>query len=517
MIRERSKQEKRIDELRAIEEAYGSAVAYLIERARYDYLAFYTLFGLRPEARKTLGAMHQYLCGLVQDVFDGVEGKRQTSSAPPQHGKSDVLVRMAIPWLMGARPGIQIGLAAYDYALVEELSMSGQSVVEHPWYRLVFPDTVSGVDWDREPRASSLDPKMKRIVNWGTRQGSRVRAVSFGKKLVGRRVDWFLGDDIYPGREEVERTVIREKVKRWFFADCMTRLSPGATVWLVGTRWHPQDLQGYLHSDEYRERLIAAGVEEELYNQTNLPAIADPAVAEPDPLGRRAGEPLAPELGRTEKFLRGARDGGMPSYEWDSQYQGNPRTAGSGQVDVTLFSYVDDINDIPSDAVWTRGWDLAAKAQQRHDYSVGAKCAWHEETQTLYIADIWRKRLPWPKLKQRIAGLAKVEATSDKRPILKIGVEAVAGFEHSYQDLRELLLGKVRVERRNPRGKDKLVRALPWFNKVEAGNVVLVRGKWNKEFLSELEVFPDGDHDDQIDGVTIAHEVLCRKLKIRRA
>jgi phage terminase large subunit-like protein len=31
------------------------------------------------------------------------------------------------------------------------------------------------------------------------------------------------------------------------------------------------------------------------------------------------------------------------------------------------------------------------------------------------------------------------------------------------------------------------------------GNVLLVLGAWKKDFLDELEVFPLGTHDDQVD------------------
>ena len=84
---------------------------------------------------------------------------------------------------MGRWPRFQIGLACYDYGLVEEISSEAKSYVEHPWYHLVFPGT-------------KLDQRINRIVNWGLNTGSRVRAVSGGRKLTGRRVDLFLGDDL---------------------------------------------------------------------------------------------------------------------------------------------------------------------------------------------------------------------------------------------------------------------------------------------------------------------------------
>lgn len=477
---------------------------FLVEEARTNYLAFYTLMALRPDARKVLGEFHISLCKLVQAVHDGEKVGRQTTSGPPQHGKSEVLVRFAIPWLMGVRPGVQIGLAAYDFALVEELSMAGQEIITHPWYRLVFPK-------------AGIDPKLRRIVNWGTVQGSRVRAVSFGKAIVGRRVDWFIGDDLYKSRADVESKTIRRKVEKWFFSDCFSRISPNAVIWLLGTRWHPEDLQGYLQGDDYRKRMEAAGQTAQIYEHTNYTAVCETTEKEPvDPLGREEGEVLCPELGRDHDFLDGVKEV-QPPYEWSSQYQGRPKTSSSGQVDLSRLRYLDREGQIPKRAVFARGWDLAAKAKEQSDYSAGAKCAWDRKTGTFYIVDMWRKKLPWPKLKKRIVGIGMTEVAQEDYPVHKIGVEAVAGFEHSYQDLKELLSGRVRVERRNPRGKDKLVRAMPWFNKVEVRKVVLIRGEWNNDFLSELESFPMSDNDDQIDAVTIAHEVLTKGLKIKYA
>jgi len=42
------------------------------------------------------------------------------------------------------------------------------------------------------------------------------------------------------------------------------------------------------------------------------------------------------------------------------------------------------------------------------------------------------------------------------------------------------------------------------------GNVQLVRGLWNAEFLRVLENFPAGKHDDEVDALSGAHETLVR-------
>ena len=60
----------------------------------------------------------------------------------------------------------------------------------------------------------------------------------------------------------------------------------------------------------------------------------------------------------------------------------------------------------------------------------------------------------------------------------------------------------------------KIVRANPFAAQCEVGNVKLIAGPWNAEYLSELCAFPDGPHDDQCDAsagafaklATVQHE-----------
>lgn len=60
-----------------------------------------------------------------------------------------------------------------------------------------------------------------------------------------------------------------------------------------------------------------------------------------------------------------------------------------------------------------------------------------------------------------------------------------------------------------PATKDKVTRAKPFSSQAEAGNVYLVKGPWNDEYMDELESFPDGKHDDQVDASSGAFNDLC--------
>lgn len=62
--------------------------------------------------------------------------------------------------------------------------------------------------------------------------------------------------------------------------------------------------------------------------------------------------------------------------------------------------------------------------------------------------------------------------------------------------------------RSEPATRSKLVYANPLSAQAEAGNVKIMRGDWNGEFLAELEAFPDGPHDDYVDGASLAYRKL---------
>ncbi len=63
------------------------------------------------------------------------------------------------------------------------------------------------------------------------------------------------------------------------------------------------------------------------------------------------------------------------------------------------------------------------------------------------------------------------------------------------------------VRSRRPTG-DKVTRASPYSSQVQGGNVALVRASWNLEYVTELEEFNEGTHDDQVDASSDAFNEL---------
>lgn len=471
---------------------FGTVYRRLLRSAETDFLAFlHVTEPQNDESSYVIGDLHEFLARQIQAVYDGHAPPNQSTSVPPQHGKSQLLAVRCTAWLMGRQPGISVALTGFSGTLLKGFLREIKRIMESPAYRRIFPriEPVFGLDTAMEVEFSN---------------GSSIICKSAGSKLTGRRVDWLVIDDAHAGRAEAESPLQRRRVIEWFFGDCITRLSEGAKIMLIGTRWHPNDLIGYLTGEEYVEQLSAQGQIKKKFNAITIRAVSN---GFNDPLGRAEGLPLFPEQ-RSLDFLMGQK-AQLPGYEWASQYDGDPSTASTGQIDFSKIRYCLP-DEIPEALTLTRGWDLAITEKQTADFTAGALCGW--DGHTFYVLDIIRRQWSWAKMRNLIIQLAHVDLAN--MGVSRIAIEGVSGFDAVYSDVRQELLGEVKVTKRNPAKGGKLLRAQPWFNLIEGSRFVLVRGKWNKDFLTELAAFPDpAVHDDQVDSVSISYAELTVKPK----
>lgn len=98
---------------------------------------------------------------------------------------------------------------------------------------------------------------------------------------------------------------------------------------------------------------------------------------------------------------------------------------------------------------------------------------------------------------------------SQDGPEVEVGLEVDPGqagkMEAGYL-ARQLAGYRVRLM---PKTINKEVWAKPLSAQAEAGNVKLVRGAWNDSFLRELEAFPEGGHDDDVDSASGAFHMVA--------
>lgn len=199
---------------------------------------------------------------------------------------------------------------------------------------------------------------------WRLPNKSELKFTGIGGKLTGEPVDSLLTiDDPIKDRAEADSAVMRQKALDWYGTVALTRCHPRASRLVVATRWHPDDIIGYL-----------AGLDDE-FEVINLPAINDGT----DPR-RELGEPLWPSQ-RPLPFLENIRDGGeLSEHDWCSLYMGQPRPRGS-----TVFGEPAYYDELPKAFRTVYGVDLAYTEKTYADFSVcvrlfvaGNTCYVHE-------------------------------------------------------------------------------------------------------------------------------------------
>lgn len=168
------------------------------------------------------------------------------------------------------------------------------------------------------------------------------------------------------------------------------------------------------------------------------------------------------------------------------------------------------VDAIPAGCTYVRYWDRASTevpegvelSGKDPDYTVGLLLA-KSPRGVFFVVDVIRFR----KSPLKVEAAVKNTAGQDG-PRCMIGIEqdpGQAGVADAQNYVRLLSGYNVRIVKPS---QDKVTRALPVSAQVEAGNVKLLRGEWNDDFLTEVQNFPDDKHDDQVDTLSGAFNLL---------
>lgn len=156
-----------------------------------------------------------------------------------------------------------------------------------------------------------------------------------------------------------------------------------------------------------------------------------------------------------------------------------------------------------------RCWDRAATAVNENtpshldpDYTVGLLMGKLKDGRFI-VLDIIRERLSSFNVEKLTLNTAKQDGINVKIKIFQDPGSAGVYESDSYMRL----LAGFDVEREKII-KDKVTSAKPVSAQAEAGNILVLKAKWNEEFFTELENFPEVKHDDQVDAFSGAFNCL---------
>ena len=164
------------------------------------------------------------------------------------------------------------------------------------------------------------------------------------------------------------------------------------------------------------------------------------------------------------------------------------------------------VDAVPVDAKRARFWDFAATAKKLTsddpDYTAGIKLAVKDGT--YYVEHVTRQRLEPADLERLVLQTAQADGT-----MAAVGLEqepGASGKAMAASYVRMLAGWNVKA---SPATGDKVSRAMPWLAQAQAGNIKILRASWNEAWLDEVEAFPVGAHDDQVDATSGAFNMLA--------
>lgn len=428
---------------------------------------------------------------------------------PPRMAKSTFCTIFFPAYFMARDPSRFIMSCSYNSQLATDFGRNVRDVVEDPRMTQVFPD----LKLSSESRAADV---------WATEDRGKYFAVGIGGTTSGRPANLLILDDPIKARDDAESMTQRNKTWNYYTSALNMRLQPDnhgrppKTV-VVLTRWHPDDVAGRLmRSEDWKEgrwkHINFQGIQtiqSKPIPVNKLPK--DHPSYNPGPLNQLTESKrtyteetevsIWPERFPLDVLQRRRR---LNPREFASLYQQQPYIEGGNLIKSEWWQYY------PADlrperfAALVIACDTAFKKTELSDYSV-AVTAGMDRTGDIYIIDVMRGRYEFPELKQR---LIQLNNKWRGRGLRSIYVEDKASGQSILQELKRQsgmsVIGYKTVH-------DKVARLNAVLPLIEGGRVFMPEtAPWLDTFMEEAISFPGGSHDDQVDALTIALDVLSK-------
>ena len=380
-------------------------------------------------------------------------------SMPPRHGKSEYCSKYLPSWFLGSFPDRRVILTSYEATFAASWGRKSRNLLEehgHLFGRKVATSPSAADQWDIQGHSGGM-------VTAGA-----------GGAITGKGAHLAIIDDPIKNSEEAASQTIRDKIWEWYQSTLYTRLEPDAVLIVIQTRWNEDDLCGRLINE--------ANSGGERWRILELPAINDDGAA------------LWPERYSIADLNRIKRSVG--AYHWEALYQQRPSPREGNLFKVNRLNFCDVE---PVGLKMSRAWDLAS-TEGDGDYTAGVRIGKDAEGR-IFVCHVKRGQWATDERDREIRLTAEEDGfkcrqrmPQDPGQAGKSQVPHLARLLHGFPLHFQTVSG------------DKVTRADPFSSQVNAGNVWLVRGDWNRDYIEELRQFDRGKHDDMVDASSDAYD-----------
>ena len=388
---------------------------------------------------------------------------------PPRHGKSILTSEFFPAWYMGRNPDKYIICSTYAQDLADDFGRKVRNQLQDKRYTDIFPDAELSTD----------SSSMRRF---NTTKGGVYYAVGAGSAITGRGAHLLLIDDPIKGREEADSAAMRKNLLDWYRATAYTRLMPNGSVILIQTRWHEDDLAGWILKETGHEG----------WDVIEFPAILNERAA--NMLDLDEGDPLWKESYPIERLEEIKKTIG--TREWSSLYAQKPSVEEGNIIKRWWWKTWTRENPPEMDYI-LQSWDTAYTVTETSDYS--ACTTWGvfsgEGGYNLFLIDSFREKLTFPELKNQA-----IHLYNELQPDLVL-VEAKAS---GWSLVQELMRTGIPITPFNPKKMDKLARVHSVAPLFEGGRIWAPDTDESADVMNQFAMFPNTKHDDLVDSTTQA-------------
>jgi predicted phage terminase large subunit-like protein len=454
-------------------------------RARSDFLTFVKIFAPTLVSDFQMGRHIELLCQKLQGVVDG-NVKRLMVFLPPRSSKSVICSKLFPAWYIGNNGNHEIMSLSHSEQLASDFGRTVRDVVGTARFQRIFKDI-------------SLRSDVKAAGKWKTNKNGSYYAAGVRSQVAGRGAHVALLDDVMSEEDAISEAG-RRYIKEWWPAGLRTRIMPNGAIIIINTRYHYDDLCGWLLKQEANTETTAYP-----WEVISIPAWLNEEAAEL--LGMEEGTSYFPEwkpdelLKIDEQEIRGSNG----SRYWNALYMPDPSPDDGGIIKKKWFKWW-EYEEPPGCEFIIQTYDTAFSTARTADYSViqtwGIFNSVEEDEYGVerYVSNLillgnTRGRFEYPELRRKAQ-----ELFADYRPDVCI-IEKKASGQSLIQDMRKAGLPVLDYLP----DRDKISRVYSSTPMMEAGRVWLPSDKiWADDLYAECMAFPNGSHDDQVDCMTMA-------------
>ena len=451
-----------------------------------DFLTFVKVMAPMMVSDWKMGRHIEVISNKLKDLENG-KIKRLMVFLPPRSSKSVICSKLFPAWYIGRNPAHEILTVSHSDQLSSDFGRSVRDVVGTEEFEKIF----KGVSLRSDVRAAG---------KWKTNHNGSYYAAGVRSQIAGRGAHIAILDDVMSEEDAISASG-RRYIKEWYPAGLRTRIMPNGSIVIINTRYHYDDLCGWL----LKQQENMGEFETIPWEVIRIPAWVDEEAAQL--LDLPVGSSYFPEW-KSDEVLRmdeseiKASNG---SRYWNALYMQDPTPEEGGIIKKKWLQYWEDEEPPTCDFI-IQTYDTAFSTRTTADYSViqtwGIFSMFNRDsngiedfTPNLILLGNIRGRFEYPELRK----LAQKMYNEHKPDVCM--VEKKASGQSLIQDMRR---GGLPVMEYTP-DRDKVSRVYAASPIIEAGRMWIPNNKkWSDELIEELLRFPNAAHDDQVDAMTMA-------------